>query len=410
MTVPEEQRRFAAEVVRRLRDAGFVAYWAGGCVRDQLLGRVPKDYDVATNATPPEIRRLFGRKRTLAIGAAFGVITVLGPKPAGMIEVATFREDAAYSDGRHPDRVTFSSAREDALRRDFTINGLFYDPLAEEVIDFVGGREDLTAKIIRAIGQPRQRIGEDKLRMLRAIRFAATFGFEVHPDTLAAIREMAPQITVVSAERIAMEMRRLLVEPRRAEGVGMMIDAGLADAVLPEVVPRDESQRRRLDHTLDILAKLSQPGFPLALGTLLHELTDAAGARGVCRRWRLSNKETDRVAWLVENHASLENARSTRFSALQPLLVAERIEDLLALHDALALDPEGSAYCRLLLAQPREMLDPPPLLTGDDLIERGFSPGPRFGDLLERIRNAQLDKEIRTRAEALAMVGRLLED
>ncbi|HUT10932.1 MAG TPA: CCA tRNA nucleotidyltransferase [Thermoguttaceae bacterium] len=410
MTVPEQQRRFAAEVVRRLRDAGFVAYWAGGCVRDQLLGRVPKDYDVATNATPPQIRLLFGRKRTLAIGAAFGVITVIGPKPAGMIEVATFREDAAYSDGRHPDHVTFSSAEEDALRRDFTINGLFYDPIGQEVLDFVGGREDLAAKLIRAIGQPRQRIGEDKLRMLRAVRFAATFGFELHPDTLAAIREMASQITVVSAERIAMEMRRLLVEPRRAEGVGMMIDAGLADAVLPEVVPHDQTQRRRLDHTLGVLARLSQPGFPLALGTLLHESTDPAGAREACRRWRLSNKETDRVAWLVENQAALENARSMRFSALQPLLVAEGIEDLLALHDALALDSEAAAYCRSLLAQPREVLDPPPLLTGDDLIEHGISPGPRFRDLLQRVRDAQLDEEIRTKEEALAMVDRLLNE
>jgi len=400
MVVPEEQRRFAIEVVRRLRDAGFEAYWAGGCVRDQLLGR----------ATPPQIRRLFGRKRTLAIGAAFGVITVIGPKPAGMIEVATFREDAAYSDGRHPDHVTFSSAKEDALRRDFTINGLFFDPVDEKVIDFVGGRDDLAAKLIRAIGEPRERIGEDKLRMLRAVRFAATFGFALHPATLAAIREMASQITVVSAERIAMEMRRLLVQPRRAEGVRMMIDAGLADAVLPEVVPRDEPQRRRLDHTLGVLAKLPQPGFPLALGTLLHELTDAAGAREVCRRWRLSNRETDRVVWLVENHAALGSARSMRFSALQPLLVAEGIEDLLALHDALALDSEESAYCRSLLARPRDVLDPPPLLTGDDLIAHGLSPGPQFGDLLERVRDAQLDEEIRTKEEALAMVDRMLEE
>jgi len=410
MVVPEEQRRFATEIVRRLRSAGFEAYWAGGCVRDQLLGRVPKDYDVATNATPPQIRRLFGRKRTLAIGAAFGVITVIGPKPAGMIEVATFRQDAAYSDGRHPDHITFSSAEEDALRRDFTINGLFFDPIEEKVIDFVGGREDLAAKLIRAIGEPRERIGEDKLRMLRAVRFAATFGFELHPDTLAAIREMASQITVVSAERIAMEMRRLLVEPRRAEGVRMMIDAGLADAVLPEVVPRDEPQRRRLDRTLGVLAKLPQPGFPLALGTLLHELTDAAGAREVCRRWRLSNRETDRVVWLVENHAALGIARSMRFSALQPLLVAEGIGDLLALHDALALDSEESAYCRSLLARPRDALDPPPLLTGDDLIAHGLSPGPQFGDLLERVRDAQLDEEIRTKEEALAMVDRMLEE
>jgi tRNA nucleotidyltransferase/poly(A) polymerase len=166
---PEDQRQFAVEVVRRLRAAGFAAYWAGGCVRDRLLGRVPKDYDVATDATPPQIRQVFGHRRTLAIGAAFGVITVVGPKAAGMVEVTTFRRDAAYSDGRHPDGVTFSSAEEDAQRRDFTINGLFFDPLAEEVIDFVGGQEDLRRGVIRAIGQAAERFAEDKLRMLRAV-------------------------------------------------------------------------------------------------------------------------------------------------------------------------------------------------------------------------------------------------
>jgi tRNA nucleotidyltransferase/poly(A) polymerase len=193
MLLPQEQRRFAVEVVRKLRNAGFEAFWAGGCVRDKLLGRTPKDYDVATNATPPQIRELFGRRRTLAIGAAFGVITVIGPKSAGMIEVATFREDAAYSDGRHPDHVTFSSAREDAARRDFTINGLFYDPLDDRVIDFVGGQEDLALRRIRAIGNPRERIAEDKLRLLRAVRFSATFDFALEEGTRAAIREMADQ-------------------------------------------------------------------------------------------------------------------------------------------------------------------------------------------------------------------------
>ena len=210
MLVPQEQRRFAAEVVHHLREAGFETYWAGGCVRDQLLGRTPKDYDVATSATPSQIRQLFGRRRTLAIGAAFGVITVRGPKEAGMVEVTTFRQDAAYSNGRHPDHVTFSSAREDASRRDFTINGLFYDPIEEQVIDFVGGRADLAAGVVRAIGQPRARFAEDKLRMLRAIRFSATFDFELEAETFSSVRQMAGEITVVSPERIAMEMRVIL--------------------------------------------------------------------------------------------------------------------------------------------------------------------------------------------------------
>ena len=219
-----------------MREAGFEAYWAGGCVRDQLLGRTPKDYDVATNATPQQIREIFGRRRTLAIGASFGVITVIGPKTAGMIEVATFRKDAAYSDGRHPDHVTFSSAKEDAARGDFTINGLFLDPLEDRVIDYVGGQEDLARRRIRAIGNPRERIAEDKLRLLRAVRFSAAFDFALEEETRAAIGEMAGQIGEVSPERIAMEMRRMLVDPSRVAAVRLLIETNLAAAVLPEIV------------------------------------------------------------------------------------------------------------------------------------------------------------------------------
>ncbi len=236
--VPEKQRRFAVEVVEELRGAGFTAYWAGGCVRDQLVARTPWDYDVATDAKPDEIRRLFGRHRTLAIGAAFGVITVLGPAEAGQVEVTTFRRDADYSDGRHPDRVTFSSPEEDARRRDFTINGMFYDPLADHIIDFVGGEADLRARIVRAIGDARERFTEDKLRMLRAIRFATLFGFELEPATEAAIREMAAEITVVSAERIAAEIEIMLVHANRARAVRLMAETRLLNAVLPEVGDR----------------------------------------------------------------------------------------------------------------------------------------------------------------------------
>jgi poly(A) polymerase len=425
MLVPEEQCRFATEVVRRLRQAGFEAYWAGGCVRDRLLGRTPKDYDVATNATPPQIRRLFGHRRTLAIGAAFGVITVLGPKQAGQVEVTTFRQDAAYSDGRHPDRVIFSSAQDDASRRDFTINGLFFDPMGQQVIDFVGGQEDLARGVIRAIGQPEKRFAEDKLRMLRAVRFSATFDFEVEAGTLAAIRQMAHQITVVSPERIAMEMRRMLVEPRRAEAVRLMLATGLAAVVLPEITPGDDAGRERLRRALAVLARLPQLGFPLALATLLHNLVNPAGARRACRRWRLSNQETHRVAWLVEHHATLGGARSMRWSALQPILIAEGIGDLLAFCEAasaghpLAGPPaEGHvscpaewsdevAYCRSLLKQPRERLDPPPLVTGDDLLALGVPQGPQYRMLLRRARDAQLDGEIHSKAEALTLVNRL---
>jgi tRNA nucleotidyltransferase/poly(A) polymerase len=409
--LPEEQRRFALEVVRRLRQSGFEAYWAGGCVRDQLLSRPPKDYDVATNATPPQIRKLFGRKRTLAIGAAFGVITVLGPQSAGMVEVATFRQDAAYSDGRHPDRVVFSSAQDDALRRDFTINGLFYDPIAERVIDFVGGQADLAGRVIRAIGRPQERFAEDKLRMLRAVRFSAAFDFSLEAQTLAAIRQMADQITVVSPERIAMEMRRMLVEPGRSTAVRLMLETGLAAAVLPEVVPAHEAQQKRLDRALAALERLHEPTFPLALGTLLHELVDAAGAAAVCGRWRLSNQQTDRAVWLVEHHAALRDPKAMPWSALQPLLVAEGIEDLLAMQEAAS--PGGSeqaAYCRSLLKQPPEVLNPPPLLGGADLLEQGLPTGPAYRILLQHVRRAQLDGEIHNKAEALALVDRLLKE
>src|SRR6185369_6621765 len=191
----------AVDVVRCLRGAGHQSLWAGGCVRDQLMEQLPKDYDVATDAVPQQVREVFGKRRTLEIGAAFGVVTVLGPKGAGQIDVATFRRDASYSDGRHPDAVTFSDAEHDAQRRDFTINGLFFDPLAEQVIDYVGGQRDIEQRVIRAIGDPLARIAEDKLRMLRAVRFAARFDFAIDSDTLAAIRQQARELVIVSAER-----------------------------------------------------------------------------------------------------------------------------------------------------------------------------------------------------------------
>ncbi len=399
--LPEEQRRFAVEVVRRLRGAGFEAYWAGGCVRDQLLGRMPKDYDVATDATPERIRGLFGRRRTLAIGAAFGVISVRGPRAAGMVEVTTFRRDAGYSDGRHPDSVAFSTAEEDASRRDFTINGLFYDPIEQRVIDFVGGQKDLAGKIVRAIGAARDRFAEDKLRMLRAVRFAATLGFALDADARRAIAEMAAEIHVVSPERIAVEMQRMLTDPSRATGVRMLLETGLAAEVSPEI---DRSRFR--SEMLESLQRLgAECGFPLALAAVLGPYVDAAGAAAVCRRWRLSNQQRERVCWLVEHRTALEDAPAMRWSALQPLLVAEGIDDLLTLMEAASPTAGGAvAYCRGLLAQPREALDPPPLLTGDDLLAHGLPSGPRYRSLLQRIRAAQLDGEIRTKEEALAMV------
>lgn len=415
MISPQEQRRFAVEVVRKLRDGGFEAFWAGGCVRDQLLDRTPKDYDVATNATPSEIRKLFGHRRTLAIGAAFGVITVLGPESAGMIEVATFRKDAAYSDGRHPDHVTFSSAQEDAQRRDFTINGLFYDPLEDRVIDFVGGQEDLALKKIRAIGEPRERFAEDKLRLLRAVRFSASFDFALEENTQAAIREMAEQIGVVSPERIAMEMRRMLVDPSRVAGIRLLLATNLAIVVLPEIVPKSLPlpvagegpgvRAGRLEQALTVLGRLKDPTFPLALAALLHTLTDSTGIKEVSRRWRLSNKETDRAVWLVENQRTIINPQSMKWSALQPILIHEGINDLLEMIEASS--PEGdkaAGYCLHLLLQPPEILDPPPLITGEDLLSLGIPQGPKYRTILQKIREMQLDGKLLTPEAAKEML------
>ncbi len=407
---PAQQRRFAVEVVRRLREAGYEAYWAGGCVRDRLLGRAPADYDVATDARPERIRELFGRRRTLAVGAAFGVITVIGSRSAGLVEVTTFRRDAAYSDGRHPDGVAFSTAAEDASRRDFTINGMFFDPLAERVIDYVGGQEDLAAGVVRAIGSARERFAEDKLRMLRAVRFAATFDFALDDEARAAIAEMAGGIHAVSPERIAVEMRRLLADGGRAAGARLLLETGLAAELLPEVVPRDEAGRRRFDETLRLLARLGeQCGFPAALAALLGGSVDPPGAARVCRRWRLSNDERRRVRWLVEHRRSLLEAATMPWSRLQPLLISPGIGDLLLLTEAGS--PAGAraaAHCRRMLDLPPERLDPPPLLTGDDLLARGIPAGPRYKDLLQRVRDAQLDGEVRTREEALALAEELV--
>jgi len=410
MIDPERQRHFAVDVVRRLRTAGFEAYWAGGCVRDELLGRRPKDFDVATNATPPEIRALFGQRRTLPLGAAFGVITVLGPRSAGTIEVATFRRDSGYSDGRHPDQVTFSSAREDAARRDFTINGMFFDPLDRAVLDFVGGQADLQNHLIRAIGSPRLRFAEDKLRMLRAVRFTAAYGFSLDAETAATVREMAGQITVVSPERIAMEMRRVLTESGRVQGVRLLVELGLAAAVLPEIIPHDEASQARAEHAQGVLGRLQAPSFPLALAALLAQRADAAIMREVGLRWKLANKEIDEAAWLVENRDALAGARLLRWSRLQPVLAHPWAGSLVALHEASSpYGPDEAAYCRELLSQPREKLDPPPLVTGDDLRTLGLQPGPQFKTILQAVRDAQLDGELRTYEEAIKYIANIIQ-
>ena len=237
MSSADRQREFAVDVVRRLQEAGFRALWNGGCVRDFLMGRVPKDYDVATDARPDAVRSLFGHRRTLAVGASFGVIIVLGPKQAGNVEVATFRTEGPYLDGRRPEHVDFASPEEDAQRRDFTINGMFYDPISEQVHDYVGGEKDLAAGVVRAIGRPADRMAEDKLRMLRAVRFAATLDFQLDAATADAVRAMAPEIHVVSAERIAQELKKMLVDPHRRRAIELAHETNLLLEILPELKP-----------------------------------------------------------------------------------------------------------------------------------------------------------------------------
>ncbi|HXG12764.1 MAG TPA: CCA tRNA nucleotidyltransferase [Gemmataceae bacterium] len=446
------EREFAIEVVRRLQGAGFQALWAGGCVRDELLGLVPKDYDVATDARPEQVQRLF--RRTVAVGKEFGVIEVLGPRTSDgplKVQVATFRSDVSYSDARHPDAVVFSSAREDAERRDFTINGMFFDPLKGELIDYVGGQQDLNARVLRAIGDPVRRFREDKLRMLRAVRIATRFDLTIEPQTAAAIRAMAHEITQpppepagVSAERIAEELRKLLVYPQRARGVRLMDELGLIEPILPELLemkgvpqgPPSAPTGDLWDHVLRVLELLGPTvSFPLAFGALLHDVgkrrTMGRGpdrytfyghehvgcriASEIGQRLKLSNAERERIEWLVDKHQVLCDARQMRTSKLKAILAHPGIHELLALHRADALASGRSTdhveFCEQRLREWTEAdLNPPPVLTGHDLAQLGLPPGPLYKKLLDAVREAQLDGTVRTREEGLELVKRLLKE
>ncbi|MEN0110431.1 MAG: CCA tRNA nucleotidyltransferase [Planctomycetota bacterium] len=405
-------RRFADQVARTLREAGHQALWAGGCVRDALLGKLPKDYDVATDATPDRVREVFGKRRTIAVGAAFGVITVLPKKGNGPpdeeagadpIEVATFRADGDYGDGRRPDAVRFTSAEEDALRRDFTINGLFYDPLDGRVIDYVGGEADLAAGVVRAIGDPDERIGEDRLRMLRAVRFACSLGFRLDEATEAAVRRHAAAITAVSPERIGAEARRMLTERDPARAVRLLRDTGLLSAVLG---PLAEAGDPAVEAAAERLARLDAPTAALALATALVGVADASAAAQVARSVKWTNKEADRASWLVASADSLEGADRRPWSEVQPLLVHEGGAELVALRAAARGEADAAErFCRERLAWPAERLDPPPLVVGADLIAAGLRPGPEFKRLLQRARDAQLDGEAGDKASAMAWLG-----
>jgi len=427
MPPDESNRAFAIEVVARLKEAGFQALWAGGCVRDFLLGRTPKDYDVATDARPEAVRQLFGKRKTRAVGASFGVILVLGSKQADDVEVATFRTEGPYADGRRPDHVVFCSPEDDAQRRDFTINGMFYDPVEQRVLDFVGGEQDLKAGILRAIGDPHDRMREDKLRLLRAVRFTATMDLELDRTTADAVREMADDIHVVSAERITQELRRMLLDEHRARAMRLANETGLLPRIFPELEPLlDDSAADDpsgvWEQTLQMLRLLNEPGFVLAMATLLsgigrdgHDRSDETVdvVSSLCRRLRLSNQEADDIGWLIERKDALVDAKRLSLARLKRLFAHPLAPDLVALNRVERLaenaDLDSVAFCEEYLRNtPAEEINPVPLLTGDDLVASGLSPGRQFKSLLEAARDAQLNNTISTTDEALELVTRMV--
>ena len=411
MTVNSPQREFAVDVVRKLRAAGHTALFAGGCVRDLLLGRPAKDYDVATTALPDQVRDLFGHKKTLPVGASFGVIIVMGPREAGHVEVATFRTEGPYHDGRRPASVAFCTPEEDAQRRDFTINGMFYDPVDARILDYVGGEADLAARVVRAIGDPHERVREDKLRMLRAVRFTAVLEFTLEETTASAVREMASQLVVVSAERIAQELKKMLVDRHRRRAIELCDSVDLLPLILPEL----KSELRDLsahELTLRMLDELQQPSFELALAVLLHSLPAKPVVYDACRRLKLSNEEADRITWLVAHQDDLANAPAQTLASLKRTLAHPYRDDLLSLLRVKLLAREADLqpvlFCDEYLARtPQSVIDPPPLITGDDLKALGMAPSPAFKSVLESIRDAQLNDEITTPEQAIEMVQRL---
>lgn len=434
----DSARAASGHVVRRLQEAGFTAYFAGGCVRDMIMDRESDDYDVATSARPEDVSALF--PRTVGVGARFGVVIVM--EQGHQIEVATFRSDNAYIDGRHPESIRFSSPEEDARRRDFTINGLFYDPATGETLDYVGGDRDIKAGVVRAIGDPLERFREDHLRLMRAVRFAARFGFKMEAETLKAITDLAPMIQKVSAERICAELAKMLADPSRAAAVELLDSSGLLEQILPEVsrmkgVPQPEQYHPEGDvftHTLRSLKFLDRPNFATAMGTLLHdvgkpatferegdkikfykhEIVGEKTARKICRRLKISRKESETVAWLVRRHMVFKDARHMRESKLKRLFATDAYDELAELSRADALastnDLSDYKYCRMKREQmSEEEIKPEPLLRGKDLIEMGLKPGPPFGRLLESVYEAQLDNRLHTRQDAVEYVKTLLK-
>jgi poly(A) polymerase len=422
----------ATAIVRRLRDAGHVAYFNGGCVRDMVRGVEPHDIDIASSATPEQVQALFAK--TVAVGAQFGVVLVL--EGGHQFEVATFRSDEAYVDGRRPTSVRYGSTEEDAKRRDFTINGLFYDPLADEIIDFVGGRADIERKIIRTIGEPRARFGEDKLRLLRCIRFASNWKFEIDEKTFTAVREMATQINIVSAERIRDELIKIFTRPNAGRGLELLDASGLLQEILPEVAamkgveqpPEFHPEGDVFVHTKLMLDALPvAPSAVLAFAVLLHDVGkpptferapdrirfnehDRVGAEmadTILRRLRFPNDEIARISLCVREHMRFQFVKEMRPSKLKRILARETFPDELELHridcEASHRNLENYEFLKAKAVElPPEVIKPPPLLTGHDLLALGIKPGPMVGQILREVAEMQLEERLKSKAEALA--------
>ena len=425
----------ARAIVERLRLHGFEALYAGGCVRDRLLGMEPHDYDVATNARPQQVESLF--PRTVPVGVQFGVILVL--EQGAEIQVASFRGDGVYHDGRHPESVHFTDAEGDARRRDFTINGLFYDPINDTVFDFVGGQEDLKTGVLRAIGTPSERFAEDKLRLLRAVRFATTLGFTIEQETWKAVLEFAPTIHKVSAERIREELVKTLLSPNRVRGFDLLNESGLLRAILPEIEdlkgcdqpPEFHPEGDVFVHTRLMLSMLApDASLPLILSVLLHDIGKPPtrmidetgrirfnGHEGVSaqmglrllHRLRFPNEVIDAVLPAVRLHMSFKDVPNMRVATLKRMMARPTFDEELELHRVDCLASHGMLDNHALLIAKREEfshepLIPPPLVTGHDLIALGWKPGKRFAEILQAVQNRQLEETLGSKDEALAWI------
>ncbi len=422
----------ARQIVRTLRAAGHTAYFAGGCVRDMVRGVAPHDFDIATTATPEEVPQLF--PRTVPVGAQFGVVLVL--EAGHQFEVATFRSDEAYVDGRRPTGVRYGSPEDDAHRRDFTINGLFYDPLADRIIDYVGGRADIERRVVRTIGEARHRFTEDKLRLLRAVRFAANLNFELESATLAVIQEMAGQISVVSAERIRDELLKIFTRPHAGRGLELLDTSGLLKQVLPEVAAMKAVEQPAEFHPEgDVFThvKLMLDALPdaadqvLAFAVLLHDVGkpptftrapdrirfhehDRVGAEmteAVLRRLRFPNETIAKVVTCVAEHMRMQHVQEMRPAKLKRILQRETFADELELHridcEASHRNLENYDFLKTKARElPPEVVKPVPLLTGHDLLALGLKPGPVVGRILQEVEELQLEERLQSRAEALA--------